>query len=240
MAFALFAANLPVLLGLALAMAPGLRTAATGTWHRLVLALATAVVLLLMLPGAVQAAGWGALAVFAAAFAVPLAAERLRGHGHGHGHAGHGHAGHAGHAGNAGHAGHAPHDHAAHGSADDEERETHAMDVELGFAGLLLHQVVEGAEIGTVFALGERGPAVALVLALHTVPLVAAVLHGCVLRIGVRAGFIRGWALVVGTTVGVLAGGLAGAHLEDLEPWFVAAVGGLLLHTLWHSWAGER
>ena len=226
MAFALFAANLPVLLGLALAMAPGLRTAATGTWHRLVLALATAVVLLLMLPGAVQAAGWGALAVFAAAFAVPLAAERLRGHGHGHG-------GHAAHD-------HAAHGHAGHGSADDEEHETHAMDVELGFAGLLLHQVVEGAEIGTVFALGERGPAVALVLALHTVPLVAAVLHGCVLRIGVRAGFIRGWALVVGTTVGVLAGGLAGAHLEDLEPWFVAAVGGLLLHTLWHSWAGER
>lgn len=228
----LLAATLPVLLGLALAMAPGLRTASSGPWHRLVLALATAVVLLLMLPGAVQAAGWSALGVFAAAFAVPLATERLRGHGHGPGHA-HG-------------TGHAhPQDH-AHGegeggdAGDGGGEETHAMDMELGFAGLLLHQAVEGAEVGTVFQVGQRGPAVALVLALHTVPLVAAVLHGCVLRLGVRGGLARGLALVLVTAAGVLVGGLAGAHLDGVEPWVIAAVGGLLLHTLWHSWGSGR
>ncbi|MCK6502032.1 hypothetical protein L6R53_01275 [Myxococcota bacterium] len=225
MLLALVAATLPVLLGLALAMAPGLRTAASGPWHRLVLALATAVVLLLMLPGAVQAAGWSALGVFAAAFAVPLATERLRGHGHG---AGHGHV--------------HPHDHGPGGGAagGDGGEETHAMDMELGFAGLLLHQAVEGAELGTIFAVGGRGTAVALVLALHTVPLVAAVLHGCVLRLGVRGGLVRGLALVLATASGVLVGGLAGAHLDGVEPWVIAAVGGLLLHTLWHSWAAGR
>lgn len=228
MLLALVAATLPVLLGLALAMAPGLRTAASGPWHRLVLALATAVVLLLMLPGAVQAAGWSALGVFAAAFAVPLATERLRGHGHGAGHA-HPHESDHGH-------GHAH----GHGGGAAEGEETHAMDMELGFAGLLLHQAVEGAELGTIFAVGGRGTAVALVLALHTVPLVAAVLHGCVLRLGVRGGLVRGLALVLATASGVLVGGLAGAHLDGVEPWVIAAVGGLLLHTLWHSWAAGR
>lgn len=203
MALALLAATLPVLLGLALALAPALRTATSGPWHRLVLALATAVVLLLLLPKAVMATGWPALGVFAVSFGLPLAAERLRGHPHGH---------------------------------DEEEG---AMDVELGFAGLLLHQAIEGAEVGAVFAVGERGPALALVLALHTVPLVAAVLHACVLRAGVRGAAWRGGALLLSSASGVVLGRLAGVALEGLEPWVAAAAGGLLLHTLWHTWSDD-
>ncbi|NOY26049.1 MAG: hypothetical protein GXP62_09275 [Oligoflexia bacterium] len=212
MLLAVLVSCLPVLAGLALAMAPGLRQANSGHWHRVVLALATAVVLMLMLPSAVQTVGWAALGVFAAAFAIPAALEHLR-------------PGHAGHPG------------AAHDTADHND----ALDIELGFAGLLLHQAIEGAELGAIFAVGQTGPAVALVLSLHTVPLVAAVLHGCVLETGVRGGLWRGLFLVLTTALGVVGGQLAGGTLAGLQPWVSAAVGGLLLHTLWHTWTdGEH
>lgn len=207
MLLALLASCLPVLAGFALAMAPGLRQASSGPWHRLVLALATVVVLMLMLPSAVQTVGWAALGVFAAAFAVPAAAEHLR-------------PGHAGHP----------------GTAPDGDLHSDALDIELGFVGLLLHQAIEGAELGAIFAVGQTGPAVALVLSLHTVPLVAAVLHGCILKTGVRGGLWRGLFLILTTASGVVGGQLAGGALVSLQPWVSAAVGGLLLHTLWHTW----
>lgn len=199
---ALLAAVAPTLLGLALALAPGLRTASSGWAHRLVLAIATAVVLMLMLPAAVRELGWLALGVFAVALLAPVAVERLAGHRHDH----------------------------------EGESEEAAMDVELGFAGLLLHQGVEGAELGAVFAVGQDPWWVAGAISLHTVPLVAAVVHGCVIRTGLRGGLLRGGALVLASVLGVPLGTVAAGALEGMEPWVSAAVGGLVLHALWHAW----
>ncbi len=198
---ALAAALLPVALGILLAMTPGLRQASSGTAHRVVLAMATAVVLLLVLPEAVSSIGWHAFAVFAAALLVPTAVERLSGHDH------------------------------------DHDAET-SMDVELGFAGMVLHQLVEGGGLGAVFATGEQAWLVAGAVALHTVPLIAAVVHGCTLRVGTRAGLVRGLLLALATGIGVPIGELAASSLDEIKPWVGAAVGGLLLHALWHAWQG--
>lgn len=203
----LVAAIGPVALGLGIAMVPGLRNQAKGALHRLVLALATAVVLLLMVPHAVSEVGWPALGVFLVSLAVPVAIERLAGHDHHH------------------HDGHDP---------------EHAMDVELGFAGLLLHQSIEGGELGAVFITSHNGWAVAGALALHTVPLIAAVSHGCMLRVGLRGTLLRAGALALASGAGVLVGHFGADALDGIEPWVGAAVGGLLLHTLWHTWATPR
>lgn len=192
----------PVVLGILLALTPGLRTASTGPWHRMVLALATAVVLVLMLPHAFSELGWAALGVFLPALLVPALIERLAGHRHGH----------------------------------DQHHEP-AMDADLGLAGLLLHQVVEGAEIAALSASSRAWSATALILALHTVPLVGAILHKSVLRGGARAGLSRGLALLVASSLGLATGHLAGEALEGLEPWVLAAAGGLVLHTMWHGWS---
>lgn len=192
----------PVVLGILLALTPGLRAASTGPWHRMILALATAVVLVLMLPHAFSELGWAALGVFLPALLVPVLVERLAGHRHGH----------------------------------DAHHEP-AMDADLGLAGLLLHQVVEGAEIAALSASSPAWGTTALTLALHTVPLVGAVLHKCVLRGGARAGLGRGLALLVASALGLAVGHLAGETLEGLEPWVLAAAGGLVLHTMWHGWS---
>lgn len=191
----------PVLLGIALAMTPWLRTASTGPWHRMVLALATAVVLVLMLPHAFAELGWAALGVFLPALLVPVLVERLAGHHHG---------------------------------VDDHHEP--GMDADLGLAGLLLHQLVEGAEVAALSVTTPNWSAPTLTLALHTVPLVAAVLHKSVLRGGTRAGLARGAWLLAATGLGLAIGFGLGPALEGLEPWVLAAAGGLVLHTMWHGW----
>jgi hypothetical protein len=192
----------PVALGMMLALAPGMRRASTGPWHRMILALATAVVLVLMLPHAFSELGWAALGVFLPALLVPVLIERLAGHRHGH----------------------------------DDHHEP-AMDADLGLAGMLLHQVVEGAEIAALASSSPAWATTALALALHTVPLVGAVLHKSVLRGGARAGLGRGLALMAASALGLAIGFLAGEALHGLEPWVLAAAGGLVLHTMWHGWS---
>lgn len=206
---ALFA-TLPVLLGLILALAARALPTGLHQAYRPLLALATAVVLVLMLPGAFARLGWAALGVFLPALLVPAIVERIAGHRHGHGH------------------------------GDDDGDGEPAMDADLGLAGLLLHQVVEGAEIAALSVGDARWMATALLLSLHTVPLVAAVLVKSAPRVGRRGVLGRGSGLLFATLIGLVVGAFAGSALEGLEPWVQAAAGGLILHAMWHGWAHPR
>jgi hypothetical protein len=109
----------------------------------------------------------------------------------------------------------------------------HGARVELAFAGLVAHQVLEGTAIGAASAV-PGPPVVALLAAGHTVPLVAIAVYGFSAHDGPRSALRRG-ALLVGVTAAASA---AGAGLVGWspggEPWVQAVLAGLLLHLLGH------
>lgn len=115
----------------------------------------------------------------------------------------------------------------------------HGVAVELAFAILLLHQVVDGFEIGTAHALGTAPWAITLAIAAHSVPFVWAILLGIAQRRGVRAMLLRGSSLLVATGVGTALGHRLPSHLEEAIGWLPALVGGLLLHVVWHDLDGD-
>ena len=111
----------------------------------------------------------------------------------------------------------------------------HGVAVELAFAILLLHQVVDGFEIGTAHALGAAPWAITFAIGAHSVPFVAAILLGVAQRRGVRALVVRGTSLLLATGMGAVLGHRLPSHLEEAIGWLPALVGGLLLHVVWHD-----
>jgi uncharacterized membrane protein YraQ (UPF0718 family) len=110
------------------------------------------------------------------------------------------------------------------------------LGAELGFGGLVLHQVLDGVQIGGSAQLGESAWGVALAVAAHSVPLIAAVTLGFARRDGTRKAGLRAVVLVAVTGLGTGLGGLGTALLpEQGLAWVSALVGGLLLHVLWHD-----
>ncbi len=99
----------------------------------------------------------------------------------------------------------------------------------LAMAGVVAHQGVDGFEIGAAHALETGAWGVTGAIAVHTVPLVAALL----VELGVRLSTAL-W-LVAGTAIGVTLGVLAPAAAPALVAWLPPIVGGLLLHLLWHD-----
>ncbi len=116
--------------------------------------------------------------------------------------------------------------------------------LELGFAGLLAHQLADGLALGAYGgeAHHDHGHGdVLLALSAHTVPLVALVTLVYQRQAGVAAAVVRAAALFVATLAGVLATALVpAAAFERFEPWITAAVAGLLLHVVVHDWEPER
>lgn len=116
----------------------------------------------------------------------------------------------------------------------------HGVAVELAFAILLLHQVVDGFEIGTAHALDIAPWTLTLAIGAHSIPFVGAILLGIAQRRGVRAVLVRGGSLLVATALGTVLGHELPAHLEEAIGWMPALVGGLLLHVVWHDLDDEH
>jgi hypothetical protein len=109
---------------------------------------------------------------------------------------------------------------------------------QLAFAGLLVHQVVDGVQIGLI---GNLGPAVTLAIGAHGAPLVAAAVLATAARDGVRPATREGIAFLVATCAGVAIGVLVpGAVVDPIAPYVQAVIGGLLLHVVWHGVDAER
>lgn len=119
-----------------------------------------------------------------------------------------------------------------------------SLALELGFAGLLAHQVADGLALGAYAGEAHDGHShgdVLIALSAHTVPLVAVVTLAYQRRSGVRGALVRVAALLVATIGGIALTSLApAAALERFEPWVTAAVAGLLLHVVVHDWQPER
>jgi uncharacterized membrane protein YraQ (UPF0718 family) len=103
---------------------------------------------------------------------------------------------------------------------------------ELGFLGVVLHQIGDGLALGT---LGDHRDVV-IAIGVHTVPLAAVVALGMEELHGRRVAIARAVVLVAATAAGVIATVASGKVLAaGVAPWVDAAVAGLLVHVLSHD-----
>jgi hypothetical protein len=123
--------------------------------------------------------------------------------------------------------------HAAHGRGG-------VVSFEIGYAGLLVHQVADGVTLGAYTGPSHAGHAhyeVLLSVAGHTVPVVAALVVGFAARSSTRTALVRAFGLATAVVVGIAlahADG-AGAALAGHQGWVDAAAGGLVLHIVLHG-----
>ena len=103
---------------------------------------------------------------------------------------------------------------------------------ELGFVGVVLHQIGDGLVLGAVSDHWD----VVIAIGAHTVPLAAAVTLGIVAIRGRRAAVGRAAVLAIATILGVVLASSGGPMIaSDVTPWVNAAVAGLLVHLLSHD-----
>lgn len=112
--------------------------------------------------------------------------------------------------------------------------------VDVAFAVLLLHQVIDGVEVGGAHRVGISPWPVTLAIAIHSVPFVAAVTLGAAQRRGPRNAAARGLALLVATGIGTQAGIVLTANLDHGPAWMPALLAGLLLHVAGHDLGEHR
>lgn len=108
----------------------------------------------------------------------------------------------------------------------------HAVTSALGLVGVLLHQALDGVEVGMLWD-SPAGPGVAFGVAAHGVPLVAVVVQPFAHRRAIALSV--GAALLLATGLGALAGQAGAGSLPDTAAWLPALVAGLLLHVIWHT-----
>ncbi len=106
--------------------------------------------------------------------------------------------------------------------------------LELAYAGLLVHKVVDGLTLEVFLGGAHAGHGhldVALALALHAVPVTALVVVTFIERGHVHAlGRVVG--LIAATLAGVAMAGEVPGVLERFDPYIMAAVAGLLMHVV--------
>lgn len=112
--------------------------------------------------------------------------------------------------------------------------------IELGFAALAAHQLVEGLALGAIVLESPGGRArigLALALAAHTVPIVAMLALALRSTIGLAPTLLRLGGLAVVSVAGVASAALPLSKelLLPHEGWVHAAVAGLLLHAVLHA-----
>lgn len=208
-----------VVLGSGLALAGERFSRAMGVVRWFSMIAASAVVLGHLLPDAVENVGWTALVVFLVALVLPVAAERVVGSLRGRPDA------HA-------------HDDCDHAHADAD------VGMELGYAGLLVHQLGDGFALSTYGNAARTGGvdlSVLLAIGLHTVPVAAFVVLAFFKHGGYRAAILRAAGLVIATWLGVVGVNLAPVSwMTAWEPWLTAAVAGLLFHVVVHDFRWSR
>lgn len=116
-----------------------------------------------------------------------------------------------------------------------------AVALAMGYAAVMAHQVGEGAVLASLAETGELSVPIVLTVAAHTTPLAMVVgMRVLELREG-RSGARRATAIaLVGVLGATLLGALFGTLVEAdvlavAEPWLLATIAGLLLHTLLHD-----
>ena len=177
---------------------------------------AALVVVLHLLPEAVGREGVAALAVFVAGFAMPVVCERALRRMRG---------------------GRLP--------GDDRPDEAAAdVGLEIGYFGLLLHNLGDGLAIAAYAGPLATGPVaadVALSIAAHSIPVTALLVVAFARHRGARAALRRAAGLALATVFGAQLGDLVPAALARAwEPWIGAGLAGLLLHVIAHDWSVER
>lgn len=107
---------------------------------------------------------------------------------------------------------------------------------EVGFAGLLVHQVGDGIGLWVTSGTGESSLNAAFALSAHTVPLATLfVLRFATLK-GRRSALIHAGGLAAASAVGILVGTVVPASvISQFNPWVEAVVAGLLLHVITHD-----
>lgn len=113
--------------------------------------------------------------------------------------------------------------------------------LELGYLGLLAHQVGDGLALGAFTSDGNGHSDIVLAIVAHTVPVAAITALAFKSHKGMRSAVVRSVLLALATVVGIGVTSLvATAHLHEFEPWIAAIAGGLLLHVVAHSWHSDR
>jgi len=114
--------------------------------------------------------------------------------------------------------------------------------VELGYVGLLVHKLGDGVALGLYGGAADDAPGLDVLVAVgvHTVPVTAVMTLAFAERYGLRQAALRAVGLGAAAVAGiVLVGSLPTETFHTLEPWIMAAAGGLLLHVIGHDWHGE-
>jgi len=117
-----------------------------------------------------------------------------------------------------------------------------ALAVELGFAALLLHQLVDGVLLGAYGGLlypARAHAALLAAIALHTVPVAAAIALRFEQRNGRRHALSRVAAMAAASLLGIaLAGHIPARLAQRVDPWASAVIAGVLIQTVAQGWRG--
>jgi hypothetical protein len=109
---------------------------------------------------------------------------------------------------------------------------------ELGYAGVLVHQLGDGLGLGAVTGASHAGHThwdFLLGVGAHTIPLVAVVALSFAELGGPRAAIARAGGLLAATVAGIALTRVDESLMSVAGPWINAAVSGLLFHVLLHD-----
>jgi hypothetical protein len=189
-----------IAVGLGLASLPGLGARALGAVRSFALAAAVTVVLLHLLPDAIEALGVRAALAMALGLVLPMAVER--------------------------------------GLAKQAARDGVRLAFEVGFAGLLAHQVGDGLALWAL-ARDDAHLGGLLAVGAHIVPVTTVMVLPDVEAGDVRRAWLRAAGLGAATVAGLGLGAVVpeGAS-AGVFPWITAVASGLLLHVVAHEVAG--
>jgi hypothetical protein len=107
--------------------------------------------------------------------------------------------------------------------------------IELGYAGVLLHQVGDGLGLGAMTRAGHVDWAFLVGVVAHSVPLVAMITLTFAELGGARATWWRVLGLLIATSIGIALTGGEHVLTRTGGAWVNAAVAGLLFHILLHD-----